>query len=109
MANIRKASSAVKRITKKSAAGSSPSVRSTRQPSTIEEMGDTSISSLGPAQDGFLLSYDASTDKFVLVDADTVVTRSIEDENLPQDFIDVVESQLDLGEVAIGDVDGGAF
>ena len=69
-------------------------------------MGDTSISSLGPAQDGFLLSYDASTDKFVLVDADTVVTRSIEDENLPQDFIDVVESQLDLGEVAIGDVDG---
>lgn len=109
MANIRKASSAVKRITKKSAAGSSASVRSTRQPSTIEEMGDTSISSLGPAQDGFLLSYDASTDKFVLVDADTVVTRSIEDENLPQDFIDVVESQLDLGEVAIGDVDGGAF
>ena len=57
MANIRKASSAVKRIAKKSAAGSS--VRSTRQPSTIEEMGDTSISSLGPAQDGFLLSYDA--------------------------------------------------
>ena len=32
---------------------------------------------------------------------DTVVTRSIEDENLPQDFIDVVKSQLDLGEVAV--------
>lgn len=107
MANIRKASSAVKRIVKKSTAGSS--VRSTRQPSTIEEMGDTSISSLGPAQDGFLLSYNASIDKFELVDADTVVTRSIEDDDLPQDFIDVVESQLDLKDVAIGDIDGGAF
>lgn len=107
MTNIRKASSTVKRVVKKSTTGSS--VRSTRQPSTIEEMGDTSISSLGPAQDGFLLSYNASIDKFELVDADTVVTRSIEDENLPQDFIDVVESQLDLGEVAVGDIDGGAF
>ena len=107
MTNIRKASSTVKRVVKKSTAGSS--VRSTRQPSTIEEMGDTSISSLGPAQDGFLLSYNASIDKFELVDADTVVTRSIEDDDLPQDFIDVVESQLDLGEVAVGDIDGGAF
>jgi hypothetical protein len=107
MAAVRRASSASNRIKKKDV--TSPSVRSTRQPSTIQEMGDTTFGDLTEADDGLFVSYNATTGLFELVDADTILSRSIDDSDLPDTFITQVESEINLGDVTRGDLDGGSF
>ena len=53
--------------------------------------------------------YDSPSDKFVLVDPDVVLSQSVEDGDLPDDFIDQLESEIDLGNVQLDNVDGGGF
>ena len=53
--------------------------------------------------------YDSGTDKFILVDPDVVLSQSVEDGDLPDDFIDQLEDEIDLGNVQLDNVDGGGF
>jgi len=106
MAVVRKARN-VSRITKKPQL--KITVRSTRQPSIIQEMGDTAFGTLDATKDGLLVSYDSATDKFVLVTADQVLSTSSEDSDLPDDFISQLEQELDLGTIQIDNLDGGTF
>lgn len=110
MAIIRKASSSPKRISPKSEEKNS--VRSVRQPSTIAEMGDTNFgtTSLSGIQDGFLLSYNSTTDKFDLISADDALTISAEDQDISDPFVTQLEKELNLGSITnVGDIDGGSF
>ena len=84
-------------------------VQSVRQVSNFEELNDVNIENVGNAQDGHVLVYDASTDKFVLVDPDVVLSTSVQDSDLPDDFISQLEGELDLGEIQIEVLDGGGF
>ena len=84
-------------------------VQSARQPSIIQEMGDTAFGTLDATKDGLLVSYDSTTDKFVLVTADQVLSTSSEDDDLPDDFITQLEQELDLGTIQIDNLDGGTF
>ena len=84
-------------------------VQSVRQVSNFEELNDVSIEGVGDSQDGHVLVYDASTDKFVLVNPDVVLSTSIQDSDLPDDFISQLEGELDLGEIQIDVLDGGGF
>jgi hypothetical protein len=84
-------------------------VQSVRQVTNFEELNDVNIESVGNAQDGHVLVYDASTDKFVLVDPDVVLSTSVQDSDLPDDFISQLEGELDLGEIQIEVLDGGGF
>lgn len=101
---IRKASSAntvvLKRIT------STKQVASQRPISTVEDLNDIDISS---PQDGHVLVYDSSTDKFVLTDPDSLLSQSIADGDLPDPFITQLESELDLGQIQVDELDGGSF
>ena len=83
-----------------------PSVQSTRAITLVEEFGDVDIQN---PQDGFVLVYDSSSDKFTLVDPDVALSKSAEDNDLPDDFIDQLESEIDLGNVQLDNVDGGGF
>tara|TARA_E500000331_G_scaffold195579_1_gene187811 strand:+ start:6583 stop:6876 length:294 start_codon:yes stop_codon:yes gene_type:complete len=94
---IRKKSSSAKRV------------QSVRQVSNFEELNDVNIESVGNAQDGHVLVYDSSIDKFVLVDPDVVLSTSVQDSDLPDDFISQLEGELDLGEIQIDVLDGGGF
>lgn len=85
------------------------SVRSVRQPSTIDEMGDTNFGTLDATKDGLIVTYDSSTDKFVLVSPDEALTTSAEDRDISDPFVDQLEQELDFGQIQAGDVDGGAF
>ena len=87
----------------------SNNVRSQRPITTIEGLGDVDIESPGVAQDGFVMVYDSPSDKFVLVDPDVVLSQSVEDSDLPSDFISQLESEIDLGNVQLDEVDGGEF
>ena len=84
-------------------------VQSVRQLSTFEDLNDVNIPSTGSAQDGQVLVYDAATDKFILVDPDVVLTQSTQDNDLPDEFITQLESELDLGQIQVDELDGGSF
>lgn len=83
-----------------------PSVQSARAITLVEEFGDVDIQN---PQDGFVLVYDSSLDKFTLVDPDVALSKSVEDNDLPDDFITQLEEELDLGDVSIDNLDGGGF
>ena len=87
----------------------SNNVVSQRPVTTIEGLGDVDIDAPGSAQDGFVMVYDSPSDKFVLVDPDVVLSQSVEDSDLPDDFIDQLEAEIDLGSVQLDNVDGGGF
>lgn len=107
MAVLRKAKS-VSSVIKKTPVRSL-SISSTRSPSQLEEMGDTDFGVLDSTKDGLVVSYDSVTDKFILITADQLLSNAIEDSDLDNTFIDVVESELDLGVVASVSLDGGSF
>lgn len=97
-------SSIIKKVAKKAL-----SVSSTRNPSQMEEMGDVDFGDLDANKDGYIVSYDSVTDKFVLITADQLLAIAAEDTNIDETFIDAIESELDLGSVAVSTIDGGVF
>lgn len=85
-----------------------PSVRTVRQPTVIKEMGDVSFGTLDSSKDGLLVSYDSVTDKFVLKSSDSILQTSVEDNELPDEFITQLEQDIDLS-TQINELDGGSF
>ena len=71
-------------------------------------MGDTDFGILDESQDGKYVVFDHSTNNFKLLSADELLVSSVSDGDLPDDFIDQIEAEIDLGEVN-EDIDGGAF
>lgn len=84
-------------------------VRSTRQPSRLEEMSDTAFGTLDESKDGLIVSFDRETKNFVLVTADTLLDRSTEDNNLSDTFITQLEQEINLADVSVDNIDGGTF
>ena len=84
-------------------------VRSTRQPSRLEEMGDTSFGTLDESKDGLIVSFDQETKNFVLVTPDVLLDRTVEDNDISDVFIQQIEQEISLGDVAVDNIDGGSF
>ena len=70
----------------------------------LSELADVSVSDL-PGSDNYVLTYDATLQKFVLVPADNVLSTAVEDNSLPSDFINQLDTDLD-DKI---DLDGGTF
>ena len=107
MAVVRKAQSISNVAKKKEAA--KPLVQSVREPSIISEMGDTSFGELDASKDGLIVSYDSNANKFILTTADQLLGVSAEDSNIPDDFVSVLEGELNLGQIQLDNLDGGSF
>ena len=107
MAVVKKARAAASVIKKTQA--KSASVLSTRSPSQMEEMGDTDFGTLDATKDGYIVSYDSATDKFVLITADQLLTTAAEDSNIDDSFITALEGEINLGDVQLSTLDGGTF
>ena len=56
-------------------------------------------------QDGYVLMYDSATGKYKAVDPDMVFTKAVADDNLPSEFIDQLDGDLD-DKI---DLDAGSF
>jgi len=109
---VKKAQSASKVVLKRapaSGAGSSRKVDSQRPITTLEQMGDANFGTLDSSKDNLIVSYDSNTDKFILVSADQILSTSVDDQDLPDDFITQVENELDLGNIQLDNLDGGSF
>jgi len=70
----------------------------------LSDLADVAVSNL-PASDNYVLTYDASLQKYTLVPADQVLQSAVEDAQLPQEFVD----QLDVALDDKIDVDAGGF
>jgi len=70
----------------------------------LSDLADVAVSNL-PASDKYVLTYDASLQKYTLVPADQVLQSAAEDAQLPQEFVD----QLDVALDDKIDVDAGGF
>jgi len=70
----------------------------------LSDLADVAVSNL-PASDKYVLTYDASLQKYTLVPADQVLQSAAEDAQLPQEFVD----QLDVALDDRIDVDAGGF
>ena len=70
----------------------------------LSELADVSVSNL-PGSDNYVLTYDATLQKFVLVPADNILTSAAIDTQLPDTFITQLETDLDNNI----DLDGGLF
>ena len=107
MAVVKKAQS-ISNIAKKPKA-TTVKTQSVRQPSIISEMGDVNFGDLGAAADGQIVSYDATTNKFVLITADELLSVSAEDNDIPDALVTALEGELDLGTIQVESLDGGTF
>ena len=101
---IRKAASSARASVKK--ASIKPNIKSVRQPSLIREMNDTSFGTLDSTKDGLLVSFDNTTNKFVLVSSDDILSTSVDDLDLPDDFVNRLEEEL---EIPVEELNGGEF
>ena len=108
MASVRSTSGASSVVSRK-AATTKVTVQLTKPVREIQDATDTNFGTLDAAADGKVVGWDNNTGKFILIDADSILTTSSEDGNLSDEFITQVESQIDLGDTELGDVDGGAF
>ena len=103
----------VKKITSSSSvvkkSRTTPKVQSFRSPSSILEMGDTSLGTLDASKDGFLLSFDSASDKFVLTNPNEQLESAANTGDINDQFIDQLEQELDFGQIQAGDIDGGGF
>ena len=70
----------------------------------LSDLADVEVSNL-PASDNYVLTYDASLQKYTLVPADQVLQSAVADSQLPQEFI----NQLDVDLDDKIDVDAGGF
>ena len=70
----------------------------------LSELADVSVSNL-PGSDNYVLTYDATLRKFVLVPADNILTSAAVDAELPDTFINQIDIELD-NKI---DLDGGSF
>jgi len=70
----------------------------------LSDLADVSVSNL-PSKDKFVLTYNATTQKYELVPADQVLQTAVEDAELPQEFVDQLDVDLD-DKI---DVDAGGF
>ena len=71
-------------------------------------MGDTDFGILDESQDGKYVVFDHSTNNFKLLSADELLVSSVSDGDLPEDFVDQIEAEIDLGQID-SDIDGGGF
>ena len=70
----------------------------------LSDLADVAVSNL-PASDKYVLTYDASLQKYTLVPADQVLQSAAQDAQLPQEFVDQLDVDLD-DKI---DVDAGGF
>jgi len=72
----------------------------------LRELGDVSFGILDESKDGFIVTYNETTDKIELMSPDDLLIEAVSDNDLPDDFVaQVVEEASSL----TGSIDGGNF
>ena len=72
----------------------------------LRRLRDVNFGDLDSSKDGFIVSYNETSDKLELISADDLLIEAVEDNDLPDVFVEqVVEEASSL----TGSIDGGSF
>jgi hypothetical protein len=77
--------------------------------SRIRDMENANFGTLNARKNNNMISYDIVSNTFVLISPDDMLENSVDDNDLPDDFIDVMEQEINLSNVKFNGVDGGSF
>jgi hypothetical protein len=58
----------------------------------LDGLGNIDISNI---EDGYVLMYDLDSNKYIFVDPDEVLSKAVQDDSLPQDFLNKLDIDLD--------------
>ena len=58
----------------------------------LDGLGNIDISNV---QDGYVLMYDLDSNKYIFVDPDDVLSKAVQDDSLPEDFLNQLDIDLD--------------
>ena len=61
-------------------------------PDNISVLNDVDVSNV---QDGYVLMYDNALQEYTFVDPDVLLSKAVEDNILPQDFLNKLDTDLD--------------
>ena len=76
----------------------------------LQDMTNADFGTLDSTKNKHMIVYDATSDTFVIRDMDTVLSSDqVLDGDLPDDFVDQIEEELDVNDMTISSVDGGSF
>ena len=76
----------------------------------LQDMTNADFGTLDSTKNKHMIVYDATSDTFVIRDMDTVLSSDqVLDGDLPDDFVDQIEEELDVNDMTITSVDGGSF
>ena len=78
-------------------------------PIRLRDTIDSNLQPLGNPKNKYLLRYNATTDEFDLITADEILEVSVEDAELPDEFIDQIEQEVDPHQMTFYDLNAGDF
>ena len=76
-------------------------------PRRFRDLNDTDFDPLNQSKNRNVVRYNHSIGRFDVIDADSVL--SIASTTVPQNFVDVVQSEIDVNNITFTGIDGGSF
>ena len=63
----------------------------------------------GALQNKFVLQYNHSLNRFVLIPANTLLARTVDNSDIDDTFVEQLQEELDVDRINVLELDGGSF
>ena len=78
-------------------------------PTQIRTISNVDFGTLNATKNKHLIKYNATSQKFEMISADNLLLNAVADNDLPDEFINIIESQVDPDSLTFESADGGTF
>lgn len=76
-------------------------------PTRFRDLSDTDLQNLSSVNNKNVLKFNSTTNKFDVITADSIVSAAAT--SMPQEFVDIVEEEIDINNVGFSGLDAGTF
>ena len=76
-------------------------------PTRFRDLSDTDLQNLSSVNNKNVLKFNSTTNKFDIITADSIVSAAAT--SIPQEFVDIVEEEIDINNVGFSGLDAGTF
>lgn len=76
-------------------------------PTRFRDLSDTDLQNLSSANNKNVVKFNSTSNKFDVVTADSIVSAAAT--SIPQEFVDIVEEEIDISNVGFSGLDAGTF
>jgi hypothetical protein len=78
-------------------------------PNRLRDFSDFNTGDLNNSKNNYVIKYNSSESSYSLVSPDTILSGAAADQDLPNDFAEVVSGELNVDNIAFLSFDGGQF